>query len=273
MLKINSSKFLLFGLSTFLLLIMVACDNKNTKPGEVVDPWDNTVYHVIRIGEQVWMTDNFQRTMTNKHGEIPNVTDSAKWAALTTPAYCDYDNDPANSSKYGRLYNWAALTQGNLIPFTDDDGAEWVVPTEDDLRVLKSYLLRKGFNFDGDTTTNNIKDTIACKFAKSIAGSVYWDTDGTLGVIGNDLSKNNRTGLNILPGGYRDENGEFKDITLKAKFWSAGKPNPGFWNINQIDNATAHSREMNFDKSSFDSIPQSQRRGLSVRLIRSYKRW
>src|SRR5574344_1392260 len=77
---------------------------------------DGNVYHTITIGTQTWMVENLKVSKYNDGTAIPNVTDATAWAALTTGAYCDYNNDVANGTKYGHLYNWYAVNTGKLAP-------------------------------------------------------------------------------------------------------------------------------------------------------------
>lgn len=62
----------------------------STDPGTVTD-YDGNVYPTVKIGDQVWMAQNFMGTHYNDGSPIagPNFTDE-QWAALTTPAYCVY---------------------------------------------------------------------------------------------------------------------------------------------------------------------------------------
>jgi uncharacterized protein (TIGR02145 family) len=59
---------------------------------------DSNVYRTTKIGNQVWLADNW--ACTQYYGEtptpIPNVTVAEDWAALETGAYCNYDNDINN---------------------------------------------------------------------------------------------------------------------------------------------------------------------------------
>lgn len=59
-------------------------------PGTVTD-YDGNVYPTVKIGNQVWMAQNFRGTHYNDGSPIdgPNFTDE-QWLALTTPAYCIY---------------------------------------------------------------------------------------------------------------------------------------------------------------------------------------
>ena len=40
---------------------------------------------------------------------IPQVQDAEEWKTLTTGAWCYYDNNASNGTKYGKLYNWYAV--------------------------------------------------------------------------------------------------------------------------------------------------------------------
>ncbi len=87
--------------------------------GTVTDV-DGNEYQTVRIGNQVWMAENLRTTKYNDGTAIPLVTDSAAWAALTTPGYCNYSNTTnANIiKKYGSFYNWYVVvlqTQKELL--------------------------------------------------------------------------------------------------------------------------------------------------------------
>lgn len=72
---------------------------KNTSDwaeGETVTDIDGNIYPTIKIGDQVWMAANLAVTKYNNGTPIPNVTGSSAWQALTTHAYCWYNNDINN---------------------------------------------------------------------------------------------------------------------------------------------------------------------------------
>ena len=58
---------------------------------------DGKVYRTICIGTQEWLADNLAETKYRNGDTIPEVTDNAAWAALTTGALCAYDNDWNNA--------------------------------------------------------------------------------------------------------------------------------------------------------------------------------
>lgn len=57
---------------------------------------DGKVYRTICIGTQEWLADNLAETLFRDLTPIPEVTDNAAWAALTTGALCAYNNDWSN---------------------------------------------------------------------------------------------------------------------------------------------------------------------------------
>lgn len=57
---------------------------------------DGKIYRTICIGTQEWLADNLAETKYRDGTPIPEVTDNAEWAALTTPALCAYNNDWSN---------------------------------------------------------------------------------------------------------------------------------------------------------------------------------
>ena len=59
--------------------------------GSVMDI-DGNVYSTVVIGNQEWTVTNLRTTHYFDGTAIPNITDSATWAGLTTGAYCYYNN-------------------------------------------------------------------------------------------------------------------------------------------------------------------------------------
>lgn len=104
---------------------------------------DGNVYKTVTIGTQVWMAENLKTTKYKDGTSIPNVTDGTDWAALTTPGYCFYNNDAANITTYGALYNWYAVSDSrNIVP------TGWHVATYVDWTTLENYLIANGYNYD-----------------------------------------------------------------------------------------------------------------------------
>jgi uncharacterized protein (TIGR02145 family) len=181
-----------------------------------VSDTDGNVYQTVKIGNQVWTVENLRVTKFNDGSSIPLVTDSAAWrriydSSLTAPAYCFYNNTVNSDSigRYGALYNWYIVSPTNPKKIAPTG---WHVPTDTEWDTLQNYLIANGYNWDGTTTEN--------KIGKSLAAKTDWVTYSTIGSIGCDLTKNNRSGFSALPGGYRSSYGGFNAQSYQGFWWS-----------------------------------------------------
>jgi len=148
----------------------------------------------VAIGNQFWATSNYEGVVTGNGTVIPEVQDNAAWAALTTPAWCYYNNDPLNGAVYGKLYNWYAVQAIAANP-----PAGWRVPTDADFNLLVAYL-------GGYSVAHG-------KIKKE--GLTYWKSPNT--------GATNESGLSSLGAGQRTNIGIFTDLKSTSRFWSLGK--------------------------------------------------
>ena len=63
------------------------------------------LFDEVTIGKQVWMTQNLNVDKFRNGNVIPQVQDEKAWGELTTGAWCYYQHDASNGTKYGKLYN------------------------------------------------------------------------------------------------------------------------------------------------------------------------
>jgi uncharacterized protein (TIGR02145 family) len=211
---------------------------------ETVTDADGNIYHTVKIGNQVWTTENLRTTKYNDGTAIPLVTDKNAWNYLTTPGYCWYDNDKNNMNKYGALYNWYAVNTGKLAP------KGWHVPSDEEWDIFEKYLIANGYNWDRTTEGN--------KIAKSMAAKTDWETATAPGTIGNDLTENNKSGFSALPGGYRVD-GDFRYIGGCGDWWSATKSSASYAYFRHLVYVTHYLDRYGHHRKSC---------GLSVRLLR-----
>lgn len=54
---------------------------------------DGKTYTTVKIGNQVWMSQNLRETKYRDGSDIPQVTDNTSWYGLTTGAFCWYNNN------------------------------------------------------------------------------------------------------------------------------------------------------------------------------------
>lgn len=148
----------------------------------------------VKIGNKEWLLDNLN-VATFKNGDaIPEVKTEEAWVEAGKegkPAWCYYDNDPKNGDKYGKLYNWYAVTDTRgLAP------SGWHIPSDDEWTELTEYL--GGIEIAG----NKIKSKNS------------WKNNG---------NGDNESGFLGLPGGLRGINGEFLYIGASGYWWGSSQ--------------------------------------------------
>lgn len=216
--------------------------------GPIVTDIDGNEYHSITLGNQIWTIENLRTGRYNNGDTIPFITDCSTWKYLATPGYCYYKNttDTAYNHKYGALYNWYAVNTNKLAP------AGWHIPSHAEWDTLINYLIANRYNWDGSTTYNLI--------AKSLAAASDWAANSVIGTIGNDLSKNNRSGFSALPSGYRNVNGSFMNAGIYTDFWSSS----------EFTSVSAYTYFLNTKGSYLGNTYDSKYYGFPVRLIKNH---
>jgi uncharacterized protein (TIGR02145 family) len=187
----------------------------------VIDADDNT-YATVKIGEQVWMAENLKTTHLKDNTPIPLVTESSDWKALTTPAYCWYNNDETtNKNIYGALYNWYTVNTNKLCPMG------WHVPTDEELTTLTTYL--------GLLAGGRLKES----------GTTHWGST--------NIDAINDSKFIALPGGIRWD-GSFYSIGIAGWWWSSTQYDTSIAWLKGLSNDAAEVNSTNFDKQSGASV-------------------
>ena len=159
--------------------------------------------NIIRIGNQIWMSKNLNVDTFRNGDKIIEATNADHWNKCIQdkiPAWCYYNNDPSNSDKYGKLYNWYALSDPRDIA-----PKGWRIPTSEDWDEL---------------TVKNLGDngSIYGKPGYYIKSKIGWAQSSSVsGEFGNT------SGFSAMPGGYRQINGSFLYETYWALFWMSTK--------------------------------------------------
>ena len=150
---------------------------------------DGNFYHTVTIGTQTWMVENL-KTTKYRNGD-PILSPAGSWSAVVTGAQAAYNNDAANATKYGLLYNWYAAADSRKIA-----PVGWHVPTDTEWSTLTTYLGGPGVAGD------KLKES----------GNVNWlsPSAGT-----------NSTGFTALPGGYRLSDGTFSSLGTNGYWWTS----------------------------------------------------
>ncbi|NCU04942.1 MAG: hypothetical protein GXC73_13230 [Chitinophagaceae bacterium] len=151
---------------------------------------DGNVYPVIKIANKHWINKNLDVTHYRNGDTIPQVQDSATWANLTTGAWCYYENQTANGTTYGKLYNWYAMNDPRGIA---PEG--WHVPTNDEWTAMIDSL--------GGSTVSGGK----------LKATSLWNSPNT--------GATNSSGFNALPGGLRYPFLQFNHKGNWGVWWSS----------------------------------------------------
>jgi uncharacterized protein (TIGR02145 family) len=167
----------------------------------IIADFNGNIYSLITVCNQTWTKSNFNASKYNDGTTIPEVTDPADWNTLTTGAWCYYNNDAANGTTYGKLYNYYAVLgiydeASRLNPSLRKKLAPtgWHVPTDADWTTL----------------TNCLGGSMAAGGKMKEIGTVHWDNP--------NMGATNISGFTALPGGQRDFFGEFTEIKKKG-YW------------------------------------------------------
>jgi uncharacterized protein (TIGR02145 family) len=180
-----------------LMLVVISCKKEihnfqsfttdNSAQQNIIRPYS---IDSITIGTQVWMKKNLDVSRYGNGDTIPEVKDAARWATLTTRAWCWYNNDSATGDVYGKLYNWYAINdRRGLAP----EG--WHIPTDSEWLATQTFL--------GTAAGGKMKET----------GTTHW--------FNPNIGAPNSSGFTGLPGGYRSEIGQFCYKTYLGLWWTS----------------------------------------------------
>lgn len=122
-------------------------------------------YKTVVIGSQTWMAKNLNINRFRNGDPIPEAKTIEEWKLASEsgqPAWCYYENDPSNGSKYDILYNWFAVNDlRGLAPIG------YHIPTYWEWATLSNFL--------GESAGNKMKsgDIIESKVNYREEGGYY----------------------------------------------------------------------------------------------------
>jgi uncharacterized protein (TIGR02145 family) len=192
------------------------------KNGEYMKPF---TCKQVKIGDKIWMAENLNVDHFRNGDEIPEARTIAEWTS-GNPAWCYYNNDPANAAKYGKLYNAAALNDPRgLAP----EG--WHIPSHVEFNQLVKDAQPKvnqleqkienaknqGIDYD-DTERALFKMLSNDDKSKQVAtytlrSATGWGTENGTNVFG----------FNAFPSKFRSEDGTFHTNDIDTKFWTSSR--------------------------------------------------
>ncbi len=216
--------------------------------GPNVTDIDGNVYASVTNCGQTWTKSNLNVSKYSDGTPIPQVTDPTQWFNLTTGAWCYYNNDPANGTTYGKLYNWHAVA--GIY-----DAASAVNP------ALRKKLAPAGWHVPTDVEWTQLT---GCLGGGSVAGGKMKATGTTQGGTGLWQSPNteatNESGFSGLPAGLRPITGTFLRFGRNGYWWSSSE--------SENDASYAWYRYLDCSNDDAGRNDNPKKAGFSVRCLR-----
>jgi uncharacterized protein (TIGR02145 family) len=185
----------------------------------------NRKYKTINIDNQVWMAENLNADYFRNGDKIPNAQTAEEWIKAGKegkPAWCYYENKLDSGFKYGKLYNWYAISDPRGLAPTG-----WHVPTDTEWSLTTLFL--------------GGEDAAGTKM-KSPAG---WTHDG---------NGTNESGFFGLPAGSRNRFGKFDYIGHVTYWWCSTAYDNEFAWYRVIDESPYYVYRTNFYKQNGYSV-------------------
>jgi uncharacterized protein (TIGR02145 family) len=162
--------------------------------GVTVKDIDGNEYKTVKIGEQIWISENLNVSKFRNGDLIPEIKSNEEWLKYgkeKQPAWCYYNNEP--KEKMGKLYNWYAVNDPRgLAP----EG--WHVATIEEWTVLFDIIGKE------EESPRKLKNTTG------------WESQGI------EFKKpTNEFGFSALPAGSRDCFMSANFMEGMARWWSS----------------------------------------------------
>ena len=192
-----------------LLLVTFYCTSVQSQ-SKIIDV-DGNIYNTVKIGEQVWMTENLKANHYRNGDPIPTNLSDSTWAKTKIGAYTIYNNDPKMDSIFGKLYNWYSVSDPRgLCPIG------WHVPSDDEWKTLEIFLGLPEKDYEKYGRRGE-KQNVAGKM-KSINNG-YWKHSYN--------GETNESGFSGLPGGIKNRK-EFLHQGESGAWWTSTQRAPSF---------------------------------------------
>lgn len=189
---------------------------------------EGKIYPTVKIGQQVWMSENLSTGMFSNGDPIPEAKTEEEWVKAGEagkPAWMAVPADANLGETAGKLYNGFTVT--------DPRG-----------------LAPKGWHIPTDEEWNNLAGSLGGKEAATLKlkSKTGW-TEGAEGT--------NESGFNGLPAGKITPDGYAEDYIYF-----------GFWWSNTPDEEFQKNRNLDSENYPFDSASSFRQAGLSVRCVK-----
>ena len=162
---------------------------------------EGQTYKTVKIGNQTWMAENLNVSTFRNGDPIPQAKTNKEWELAgknKQPAWCYYDNDPKNELKYGKLYNWYAISDyRGLAP----EG--WHIPANFEYNYLFCI------------------DSIGKSFDQLKSNEYWLPCD----LMNEHYEKIQNIGFNAFPSGIRNADGLCDQEFSSARWWTTSLSN------------------------------------------------
>ncbi|MEN8120101.1 MAG: fibrobacter succinogenes major paralogous domain-containing protein [Bacteroidota bacterium] len=187
-------------------------------PGIVKD-YNRNIYATVVIENQIWMAENLKSTHYSNGSPITGIL--------------DYNDNPANSEIYGKLYTWDAVMNGEASSTANPSGVQgicpvgWHVPSDAEWAELQNFLGGSG----------------SAGGAMKEVGTAYWNAT--------NVGATNSSGFTAYGAGY--DWGGYADLKNSGVFWSTVEDgtNAWYWILSRLNAGFARSGASSAKTNSF----------------------
>jgi uncharacterized protein (TIGR02145 family) len=181
-----------------------AANNPPSWNSTILTDIEGNLYNTVIIGNQIWMKENLKTSKYLNGEPITTNLNNTDWQNTTSSAFSIYNNDAANNTNYGKLYNWYAVVDPRgLCPLG------WHVPSDAEWKTLEISLGMSTADADLSGSRGGAQNV----GGKMKSVSSLWQSSNT--------GATDESGFSGLPGGYRNNQGTFSNIRLFAYWWSS----------------------------------------------------
>jgi uncharacterized protein (TIGR02145 family) len=205
--------------------------NFTTGPFSSIQDYDDNVYKIKQIGNQVWMCENLKATKRADGSSLLVATDRNTWINNYGKDFlCFKIASPQGDEIW---YNFATTVNAELCP------AGWHVPTDDEFKTLLAAV-------GGRNSADELKTT----------GTSDWAAPNS--------SATNSSGFSAKGKGYIDADGNNVEAFIFANFWT---PN----SYSEQGNVSYKSFRITYNPSIAETTYQTLKRGygVSVRCVKN----
>ena len=158
-------------------------------------------YSLVEIGGQCWFAENLATDKYVNGDNIPTGLTNTQWQNTTAGAYAIYNNDMANDTIYGKLYNWyTTVDSRGVCPIG------WHVPSDCEWMLLENNI---------GLSINNVEllGMRGVNEARVLKALNIWSTNNSLNI--------DSFGFRALPSGNRGDNQTYSYFGVACYFWTS----------------------------------------------------